>query len=121
MDSREEFKQLIEGGAVSSFIGLAIGMMRAVVQEKYKGWLGFFRCVCASLMVAVLVGWGLQGTTFSAPTRSMIVGLTALVADDVLVSVLTIAKLMGKDPFDFLLRIISAYRGQVQPPKPKDD
>lgn len=116
MDDRNEFSKLIEAGGISLLIGLAIGLGRSIVNEKYGSFIGFLRCVLASGMVAVLVGWGLEGTTFSLTTRSMLVGVTALIADDVLVTLVSISRIAARDPIEFFLRLAAAYRGQIPPP-----
>lgn len=122
MNNKEEISSLMTVMSVSGVIGLAVGIMRGVIQQKHGSFGVFVRGILASIFVAVIVSWGLADTGLSATTKATITGICSFIADDILLGLLILASLLGKDPIGFLSRMAAAYRGQVSqvPPENKE-
>lgn len=122
MNSKDDIHALLMAGAASGAIGLVVGIMRGVIQQKHGSFGAFIRGILASVFVAVIVSWGLADTGLSATTKATITGICSFIADDILLGLLSLASLMGRDPIGFFTRLAAAYRGQVSqvPPKKED-
>jgi uncharacterized membrane protein required for colicin V production len=121
MNNKEDVQNLLAAMSVSGVIGLVVGIMRGVIQQKHGSLSAFFRGVLASLFVAVIVSWGLADTGLSVTAKGTITGICSFIADDILLGLLSLASLMGKDPIGFLTRLTAAYRGQASEEQKKDD
>jgi predicted permease len=114
MDEEKEIARLAFVFVFSCVVGIAVGVSRGIVQEKIGDWRIMVRSVTASILVAVFVGFALADTNFSLTMKSAITGVSALIADDVLLGLMALGKILGRDPFGFLSRVMAAYRGQIK-------
>ncbi|MGN6704411.1 MAG: hypothetical protein ACTHKB_15785 [Burkholderiaceae bacterium] len=114
MDDGKEVSRLLFAFIMSSIAGVAVGVMRGIIQEKHGDWSGMVRGVLASILVAVLVGFSIDNLGLSVTLKSAIIGVSAFVADDVLLALLAMGRVLGRDPFGFIARVLSAYRGQLK-------
>jgi hypothetical protein len=122
MESKEDINTLIAAMSVSGALGLVVGIMRGVIQQKHGSFAAFVRGILASILVAVFVSWGLADSGLSATTKATITGICSFIADDILLGLMSLAALMGRDPIGFFTRIVAAYRGQApQQPTPKEE
>lgn len=96
----------------SSIIGLGVGVANGWLQRKYGGWQGFFGCIFTASMVAVLVGLGVQGYIQNEALRLAIVGVCAVISDDIWTGLKTIGAGVRNDPLGSVARIIDAFRGR---------
>jgi hypothetical protein len=103
--------------SVSGVIGLAVGIVRGIILQKHGGVAGFIRGAAASLFVGVVVSLGLADMSLSITTKSAITAICCFIADDILLGLLSLAGLLGKDPIGFFSRLSAAYRGQVSDQK----
>lgn len=113
MNNKEDLSTLITVMTVSGAIGLVVGIARGIIQQKHGSIGGFIRGAVASILVAVLVAWGLADTALSVTSKNAITGICSFIADDILLGLLSLGSLIGKDPIGFLSRLASAYRGQT--------
>lgn len=111
MNSKDDINAIIAIAAGSGALGLAVGIMRGVIQQKHGSIGGFIRGILASIFVAVMVSWGLVDSNLSLSTRGMVTGICSFIADDILLGLMSLATLMGRDPFGFFSRVLAAYRG----------
>jgi hypothetical protein len=124
MHEKDDWNTLLAYVYVSGILGLFVGIARGIIQQKHGSFGAFFRGVVASVFVAILVSWGITDAGLTVTTKGVIVGVCAFIADDILLGLLSLGALIGKDPLGFLSRLLAAYRGQsaqVQPPPAKDD
>lgn len=80
---------------------------RSVLSEDRRSLAGFVRGLMLALFVGGIVGSFIQDSSFSEPAQGGIVGLSAFVADDILLLVIGIAAHLRKNPktiIDFVLR-----------------
>lgn len=113
MNSKDEITTLWAAMAASGAIGLVVGIARGIIQQKHGTIGALLRGAVASVLVAVIVSWGLTDTGLSVTTKGAITGICAFIADDILLGLLSLGALIGKDPIGFLSRLAAAYRGQA--------
>lgn len=111
MFNKDDWNNLLTAMSVSGALGISVGIMRGIIQQKHGSIGGFVRGIVASVFVAVMVSWGLADSDLSLSTKSMIIGICSFVADDILLGLMSLSTLMGRDPFGFFSRVLSAYRG----------
>lgn len=115
MDNRDDYQTLVTIMSVSGVVGLVVGIMRGVIQQKHGSVLGFIRGILASILVAVIVSWGLADSGLSINMRGTITGVCSFIADDILLGLMSLSTLLGRDPFGFFARMVAAYRGAALP------
>jgi hypothetical protein len=96
----------------SSVIGLLAGFAQGVVQRRHGGWGGFVSALATGVIVAVIVGLALQGLVPSEAMRFAIVGVCAIVAEDIWIGLKTLGQSLRADPLGFVFRVLDALRGQ---------
>lgn len=99
--------------APSAVIALVLATLRGVIAQKYGGLVGWLRGIFASLIVAVLVGFYLEGTNLPTLLKWAIVGTCAFLADDVLAGMLVLGSLFRNDPREFFRSIVDIFRGSL--------
>lgn len=120
MDNREDYSALVTIMSVSGVLGLVVGIMRGVIQQKHGSVGGFLRGILASIFVAVIASWGLVNSGLSLNTQAMIIGICSFIADDILLGLMSLSTLLGRDPLGFFSRLLAAYRGVAAAPKDGD-
>lgn len=113
MNSKEEVSTLMGALMVSGVIGLVVGVFRGVIQQKHGGLMALVRGAIASVLVGVIVSWGLADAGLSVTTKGAITAICAFIADDILLGLISLGSLLGKDPLGFFARLLAAYRGQA--------
>ena len=103
---------------VSCVIGTFAGVVQGVIQFRHGGMLGFFRAICAGALVAVLVGLASHDYIDSELLRLAMVGVCAVLADDVYESLKVLGAGLRTDPPGYLQRILAAIRGKDTQPVP---
>lgn len=103
----------------SGFIGLAVGATNGFAQRKYGGWGGFFTALSTGVVVAVIIGLGIQDYIPSETFRLAIVAAAAVISDDIWAGLRAIGRLIREDPLGSLARLIDALRGK--PAAAKED
>lgn len=101
----------------SGVIGLAIGVANGIIQRKHGGWAGFCGAVATAAVVAVIVGLGTTSYIPSEPLRLAIIGVCAMVSDDIWAGLRTVATGLRTDPLGTVFRVIDALRGRPSTPK----
>ena len=105
----------------SAVIGLVVGFANGLIQKKHGGWPGFFSAVATGAVVAVIVGLGIQDYVPSETFRIAIIGVCAVVSDDIWAGFKALGQGLRTDPLGFLTRIIDAMRGRpASTPTPKE-
>lgn len=107
-DETSRVVSIIAGGGA---LGLAFGIIRGVVNQKHGGWPGFIRGAFASVGAAILVALGIADLELTVTKQAAIIGVSAYVADDILLGLLTLGQMFGKDPVGFVRDIFSSIRG----------
>jgi hypothetical protein len=119
VNDKDGYQALIASLTTFGLLGLVVGIMRGIIQQKHGSIGAFFRGIVASIFVAVIVSWGLADGALSPTTRATIIGVCSFIADDILLGLMSLGSLMGRDPLGFFSRLLAAYRGQsVQLPPP---
>lgn len=108
----DEQRRVLTSAAVAGLIGLMAGIARGVIVMKHGGWVPFVRGLIASVLVAVLIGWGIDDTDLSPTKAAAVIGVCAYLADDILVGLAEFARLFGADPLGFATRVWDAIRGR---------
>lgn len=109
---RDEHEKVLSAAATAGVIGILVGIAKGVIQQKHGGIGSFVRGLTASILVAVLIGWGLADAELSPTMLAAIVGVCAYLADDVILGLGEAGKLFGADPFGFVGRVWAAIRGR---------
>ncbi len=115
MKNQAELDTLLTTAGAAGGLSLLMAVFRTVLAEKHGGWKPFLRGVVSSVIVGVLVGWGLEGS-FAKGLEWTIIAICAYVADDILAGLMVIAALFRRDPFAFLSRIINSLRAKGDKP-----
>lgn len=100
----------------SGVIGLMIGVANGVIQRKHGGWGGFIGAVVTGLAVAVIVGLGIQDYVRSEGFRLAIVGVCAVISNDIWEGLQTFGKGLRTDLIGSIVRVLDALRGRPTPP-----
>lgn len=80
---------------------------RTILSEDRRSITGFLRGLVLAIFVGVLTGFAMNDYDFGPGTQGAIVGVSAFVADDILMIILAVTKNLRKDPsklIDFILR-----------------
>ena len=102
--------------ASSGAAGALIAALRSIILRRYGGFWMWFSLMCASVLVAVLVGLAVDDTGLSESQKAAVIGICAFVAEDILLGVSVIAGALRSDPIGTLRQIWAAIRGK-EPPK----
>lgn len=116
MKSQQEIDSLLTTAGATGLLAICIGIARGVIQQKHGSLGAFIRGITSSVVVAVLVGWGIHETSLSLTTQMAFVGVCAYLADDVLMGLLVIGRLFREDPGSFISRTLDLFRGKPTPP-----
>ena len=99
----------VASGAV---VGLVVGIANGIIQRKHGGWIGFFSAILWGVIVSVLVGLLIQDYIPSEPLRLALVGMCAVISDDIVTGLKTFGQGLRNDPLGAVARLINALRGQ---------
>ncbi len=105
----------------SGLVGFVIGMANGVIQRKHGGWSGFFSAICTGVSVSIIVGLGLQEYIKSEAFRLAIIGICAVIADDIWTGLKAFGSSLRTDPLGAIARLLDALRGRSTlstPPPP---
>lgn len=102
----------------SGAIGLFVGVANGVIQKKHGGWSGFLGAIATGLAVAVIVGLGIQDYVKSETFRLAIVGVCAVISNDIWEGLQTFGRGMRSDPLGSVVRLLDALRGRSSAPTP---
>lgn len=78
--------------------GAVIGLLRLMIQRRYSSVTEALAVVSSSMLVASLVGLALHSSGLPQPLQYAIVGLCALVSDEMLLIVASLARTAKEDP-----------------------
>ena len=95
-----------------ALIGLIAGIANGLIQRKHGGWPGFFSAIVTGVVVSIIVGLLLQDHIQSEPLRYAVVGLCAVISDDIWAGLKTLGAGVRKDPLGAISRLIDAIRGK---------
>lgn len=110
----------------SSIIGMVVGVANGLIQKKHGGWSGFFATLATGTAVAVIVGLAVQDYIKYEALRLAIVGISAVIAEDIWGGLKAFGAGLKTDPLGSIARLIDALRGKssappAMPPKSADD
>lgn len=120
MNNKEEITTLLTAMSAGGAIAFVVGIARGVIQQKHGGIGALIRGAVASVLVGVIVTWGLADTGLSVTSKGAITAISAFIADDILLGLLSLGALIGKDPLGFFARLLAAYRGQASAESKKE-
>lgn len=100
----------------SGVVGFLAGIANGVIQMKHGGWPGFFRALFVGVLIAIIAGLGTSGYIQSEAARFAIVGVCAIISEDIWQGFKTFGRGVGSDPLGSIARVISAFRGQSSAP-----
>lgn len=101
----------------SGVLGFVVGIANGVVQKKHGGWSGFFGALLTGTVIAVIVGLGTVDYIQSETARLAIVGLCAVISDDIWAGLKSLGVGLRTDPLGTLMRIFDALRARPSVPK----
>lgn len=105
----------------SGVIGLVVGFANGIIQRRHGGWSGFFAAIFIGIIIAVIVGLGIQDYIQSETYRIAIVAACAVISDDIWAGLKALGQGLKADPLGYLTRIIGALRGRpANPSAPKE-
>lgn len=96
-------------GGISTLAAIS----RTILSEDRRSFIGFVRGIVLALFVALMTGMLIQDYKFSASMSDAIVGIAAFVADDILMLVLKLAKMITTNPgkaLDWLIQFLTGIR-----------
>lgn len=96
----------------SGVVGFVIGIANGVVQRKHGGWSGFVQALATAIAVAVIVGLGLEGYIKSETLRLAIIGVCAVISDDIVAGLKALGSGLRTDPLGTVSRVLDALRGR---------
>lgn len=102
--------------ASSGVIGFCVGIANGVVQKKHGGWGGFFAAVTTAIIVAIIVGLGLAEYIKSETLKLAIIGVCAIISDDIVAGFKALGSGVRTDPIGTFWRIVDAIRGRSAAP-----
>jgi hypothetical protein len=100
----------------SGAIGLGVGIANGIIQKKHGGWSGFFGSAAVGGAVAVIVGLAVQDYIKAEALRLAIVGLCAVISEDIWQGLKTFGQGLRTDPLGAIARLIDALRGKSAAP-----
>lgn len=98
--------------ATAGVLGLVVGIMAGVIERRHGSIGSWLAGIAAAITVGVLMGWALKPTGLDPMWQSLMVGLCAYLAEDVLAGLRVLGTLVRTDPLGSLGRIIDALRGR---------
>lgn len=96
----------------SGIVGLCVGIAQGTIQKRHGGWGGFFTSVVTAAVVAVIAGLALNDFIPSETARLAIIGVCAVVSEDIWCGIKTLGLGMRADPLGFIVRVLDALRGR---------
>lgn len=102
----------------SGVIGMMVGVAQGVVQKRHGGWGGFIASVSTAAAVSVITGLAIEGFVSSETTRMAIIGVCAVVSEDIWQGLKTLGMGLRADPFGFIVRVLDALRGRESASRP---
>ena len=96
----------------SGLVGLVMGISQGFVQKKHGGWPGFIGSIGTAVAVAIIVGLGLQDYITSEALRLSVVGLCAVISEDIWMGIRAIGRNLREDPIGTVVRLLEAIRGR---------
>lgn len=102
--------------ALSSMGGISVvaAVSRTVLSEDRRSLVGFIRGLTCAVFVTFLVSSFIDDYTLSSGMHNVIVGVTAFVADDILLLVITLMKMISTNPgsaLDWIINFLTGLRG----------
>lgn len=104
--------------AFSGVIGFVGGIANGIIQKKHGTWGDFFACIFIGLIVSVIIGLGIKDHVSSEAFRFAIIGVSAVISQDIWAGFRAVGRLVSEDPLGAMARLIAALRGQNLPPSP---
>lgn len=104
----------------SGVIGFIVGIANGVVQKRHGGWTGFFAAICTAIAISMIVGLGIDGYVTNKSLRLAIVGVCALISDDIRAGLMALGAGLRTDPLGAISRFIDALRGVSATTTPKE-
>ena len=110
----EEFAKLMR--MLCALLGLSAlaAASRAILSEDRRSLKGFFRGMILAVFAGSIVGLLIQDMGFSTPTQGGIVSLVAFIADDLLLMIINVTRMLRNNPriiIDYIFRRNSGYSG----------
>lgn len=101
--------------ASSGIVGFVVGIANGIIQKKHGGWAGFFSATFWGGVIAMLVGLAASGYVHSEALRLALVGVCAVISDDIRAGLKALGLGMRTDPLGTVARILDALRGRSSP------
>lgn len=92
--------------------GAAIGALRTIIQRRYGGWLMWLSLMACSVLTAILVSLAIHDTGLSPALQAAIIGVSAFLAEDILLGIGALGAMFSKDPIGAVRKIWDAVRGR---------
>lgn len=96
----------------SAVMGLIGSAAAGAAQFKHGGWGGVLRALIIGIVVAILVGFGLDGYVTSQFAKFAIIGGCAAIGEDIWFGLKAIGTGLRQDPLAYIQRVLAALRGQ---------
>lgn len=96
----------------SGTVGLFVGIAQGTIQRRHGGWPGFFSAAITGAVVAVITGLAIDSFVPSETVRMAIIGVCAVVSEDIWAGLKTLGRGVRSDPLGFVVRVLDALRGR---------
>ena len=113
---RDDWDRIVQIVAASSAAGAVVGAIRIVVSYRYEGKWQWLAVMLGTVFIAVITGLLVADTDLSPAWASAVIGISAFVADNLILALLTVARSIGANPLRAIRRIVAAARGLPTPP-----
>lgn len=102
--------------ALSSMGGLSVlgAISRTIISAERRSFVGFCRGLVLAAFVVVLVGNLITDLSLTQGQKNIIVGLSGFLADDILLLILKMMKILTSNPgkaLDWLIKFLTGIRG----------
>lgn len=107
-----EYNKVVEVATFSGAIAFVVTVVKHVIEKNYGSWFNFVATLFAAILVAIIIGWLLDNTTFSIVTKAGIIGVCAFISRDILEVVKKLKENLVADPRGFIKEVFDLIRGR---------
>jgi hypothetical protein len=106
-------EKLLNAALSLGSISVMAAASRTILSPDRRSLAGFLRGLVLAIFVAIVVGWGIDGSSISQEWKNVIIAVCAFAADDILLVILSVTTKLREDPSavidllrEYVLRIL---------------
>lgn len=114
MRGSPEWAATLELIIFSCIVGLFVGLVRCVVDDRPEGWSWWTpaKAITSSIMVAAVVGLSIYDFEMSIKLKVAATAICSFVANDLIAGLKTISLMVAKDPLAFIRAVREMIAGR---------